>query len=206
MRSEQQEEKSHNIWLLLTQKPALLKLSLVLAMFHFANAAMLGLVGQKLGLSHPGSESAILSASIVVAQLATIPTAIIAGRWADQIGYRKLLAVACFALVARAGTFSLFDSAPVLIAAQVLDGIAAGIWDVILPLFIATIAKGTGRYSATRGIVGTIQGIGGSLSNVGAGVVAVWVGYSGAFIFLGLFAVIAFGLVFLLPKVARSPS
>ena len=43
------------------------------AMFHFANAPMLLLLGQKLALSHPGQETAFVSASIITAQLVTIP-------------------------------------------------------------------------------------------------------------------------------------
>jgi hypothetical protein len=40
--------------------------------------------------------------------------------------------------------------------------------------------------------VGTIQGIGGSLSNVVAGSVVVWAGYGPAFLFLALVAAAAF--------------
>src|SRR5512132_3409004 len=42
------------------------------ALFHFANASMLPLLGQKLALAHPGQETVLMSACIIVAQLVTI--------------------------------------------------------------------------------------------------------------------------------------
>jgi hypothetical protein len=46
-------------------------------LFHFANAPMLPLLGQKLALAHPGAESALTSACIITAQLVAIPTALL---------------------------------------------------------------------------------------------------------------------------------
>ena len=60
-------------------------------MFHFANAAILALVGQKLGVAHPGCASALVSACVVAAQLATSQTAILVGRRLETWGYRALL-------------------------------------------------------------------------------------------------------------------
>ena len=72
--------------------------------------------------------------------------------------------------------FAWFDNAPLLVAAQVLDGIATGIWDVLVPLILADLVVGSGRYSMSRGVVGTVQGIGGSLSNVAAGTMVMLAG------------------------------
>ena len=55
--------------------------------------------------------------------------------------------------------------------------------------------RGTGRYSTARGVVGTVQGVGGSLSNVVAGVIVVRAGYDAAFLALAVVAVLAFLLV-----------
>jgi hypothetical protein len=150
-------------WALLSRHRMLLLLAATVATFHFANASMLPLVGQKLALAHPGLETTLLATGILIAQAVTIPVAFLVGLKADVWGRRPLLVSACFALVLRSGIFAGFDSAPILLGAQILDGISAGILDVLIPLMLADLMAGTGRYSASRGVVSTIQGVGGSL-------------------------------------------
>jgi MFS family permease len=72
--------------------------------------------------------------------------------------------------------FTLSDDRGYLIAVRVLDGIAAGAIDALLPLILADIMRSTGRYNLSRGFVGTVQGVGGSLSNVVEGSIVVWGG------------------------------
>jgi MFS family permease len=74
---------------------------------------------------------------------------------------------------------------------QALDGIALGILDALLALVLADIMRGTGRYNVARGVVGTVQGIGGSLSNIVAGLIVVTAGYAAAFLTLAAVAMIA---------------
>ncbi len=65
---------------------------------------------------------------------------------------------------------------------------------------LAYFVAGSGRYSASRGLLGMIQGVGGSLSNAAGGVVATMAGYSAAFGMLALCAVLTLCLVPLLPE------
>ena len=78
---------------------------------------------------------------------------------------------------------------------QLLDGVSLGTLDALLALMLADIMRGTGRYNAARGIVGTVQGIGGSLSNLVAGFIVVTAGYSAAFLTLAAVALIAFVVI-----------
>jgi hypothetical protein len=68
-----------------------------------------------------------------------------------------------------------------MIAFQILDGVGAGLFDVLLPLVLYGAVLGSGRYNLARGIIGTIQGIGGASSYVFAGSLVVWGGYTVAF-------------------------
>jgi hypothetical protein len=198
----QPAEQPQSVWRLLTGNRPLLLLALIAATFHFANASMLPLVGQKLGLAHPGMETALMSACIIIAQLVTIPVAILAGRKVEVWGLRSLLAASCVALALRGAAFASFDNAALLVAAQILDGVATGIWDVLIPLILADLVAGSGRYSMSRGVVGTVQGIGGSLSNVAAGSAVTMAGYGPAFAMLAIFAMAACMLTMLLPDPA----
>lgn len=176
-------------YVLFAEKPfAVLALGTVL--FHFANAPMLALASQKLALESKGFESAVTSAAIIVAQLATIPMAFLVMR-ANLIGGKPLLILAFAAVPLRGILFSLVDDPYWMISFQLLDGVGAGLFDVLLPLVLLGAVKGSGRYNLARGIIGTIQGIGGASSYVFAGSVVVWAGYSVAFAVLSGVALLA---------------
>ena len=200
--SGQPEGEEQSIWALLTGNRPLLLLSLIAAIFHFAHASMLPLAGQKLGLAHPGLESTLVSVCILVGQFVTIPVAILVGRNVEVWGLRPLLAVSCIALAVRGVTFAWFDNLYLQIAGQMFEGVAMGIWDVLIPLIIADLVVGSGRYSMSRGVLGTVQGVGGSLSNAAAGFMVMWGGYTAAFVGLSIAAMLALALVALLPEPA----
>jgi MFS family permease len=191
-----------------THRPFLV-LAAATVLFHFANAPMLALASQKLALSNPGQAAALTSSAIIVAQVATIPMALLAG-WTDVIGRKPLLVLAFLALPIRALLFAYADGAGWIIAGQILDGVGGGLFDALLPLVLADIMRGTGRYNMSRGVLGTIQGIGGSSSHAVAGAMVVGAGYGWAFLGLASIAAAALLLVVLAmpetkPRAAKSP-
>jgi MFS family permease len=197
--AEQAQDRGQPVhWRVLLQRGPLLVLALALALFHFANAPMLPLLGQSLALAHPGMETVLISVCIVTAQLVSIPAALLVGAKADRWGRKPLLLLGLAALPLRGLLYTVSDHAVWLIAVQVLvDGISLGTLDALLALVLADVMQGTGRYNAARGMVGTVQGIGGSLSNVAAGLLVVQAGYGAAFLSLAAVGVLAFTLVLL---------
>jgi MFS family permease len=179
-------------WHVLFDRRPLLVLAAGVALFHFANAPMLPLLTQKLALAHAGAETALVAACVVTAQLVSVPTALLVGARADVWGRKPLLLAGFAALPLRGVLFAVSDDPAFLIVVQALDGIALGILDALIGLVLADIMRGTGRYNAARGVVGTIQGIGGSLSNVVAGLIVVTAGYGLAFLTLAGVAMTAF--------------
>lgn len=182
-------------WRLLVVRKPFLVLAAGAALFHFANAPMLPLLGQTLALAHSGEETLLLSACIVTAQLATIPMALLVGAKADRWGRKPLLLVALAALPIRGVLCAVSDDRGWLVGVQILDGVGLGLFDTLLPLVLADVMRGTGRYNVSRGVVGTIQGIGGSLGNGVAGLIVVTAGYDIAFLALAAFAALALALV-----------
>jgi len=161
-------------------------------MFHFANAAMLPLVGQKLALADRDIGTALMAACIVAAQVVMVPMAMLVGARADVWG-RKPLFLAGFAILPIRGVlYTLSDNPYWLVGVQLLDGVGAGIFGALFPLVVADLTRGTGRFNVSQGAVATAQGIGASLSNMVAGFIIVWAGYSAAFLFLGGVATAAF--------------
>jgi MFS family permease len=164
---------------------------LCVMLFHLANAALLPLVGQKLAAAYPEEATAMMSACIVAAQAVMLPIALLVGRTADSWG-RKPLFLAGFAILpVRAVLYTLSDNSFWLVGVQVLDGVGAGIFGALTPLVIADIMRGTGRYNLAQGAIATVQGIGASLSGLGAGVIVDHFGYSATFLTLGAAALVA---------------
>jgi MFS family permease len=164
---------------------------LCVMLFHFANAPLLPLVGQKLAAAFPEGATAMMSSCIVAAQLVMLPIALLVGRTADSWG-RKPLFLAGFAILpVRAVLYTFSDNSFWLIGLQLLDGIGAGIFGALTPLVIADIMRGTGRYNLALGAIATMHGIGASLSGLAAGVIVDHFGYSAAFLTLGAAAAVA---------------
>jgi MFS family permease len=169
---------------LLRSRP-LIVFALCAMLFHFANAPLLPLVGQKLAQSHPDWATAMMSSCIIAAQAIMLPVALGVGHTADRFGRKPILLLGFAVLPVRAVLYTFSDSAPWLIAVQLLDGVGAGIFGAITPLIIADLMRGTGRYNIAQGVVATTQGIGASLSGLAAGVIVDHFSYTAAFLTSG---------------------
>jgi MFS family permease len=181
-RGAPEEEESIAGFSVLYRHPALLAFAGCSLLFQFANSPLLALVGQKLAFAHKEMATVLLSSCIIVAQATMLPISIVAGRLADRIGRKPLLAVGFSILPLRAMLYLVSDSTGWLIGLEVLDGIAAGLFIALTPLVIADLMRGTGRYNVAQGVVATVQGIGGAVSALAAGAMVDHFGYWAAFL------------------------
>ncbi|HET6306664.1 MAG TPA: MFS transporter [Rhodopila sp.] len=192
---------------ILLQCRPLLVFGLCTMLFHFANAPLLPLVGQKLALSHPRWATAMMSSCIVAAQLIMVPVALLAGSLADRWGRKPILLIGFAILPLRAALYTLSDAAPWLIGVQLLDGVGAGVFGAIMPLVVADLMRGTGRFNVAQGAIATAQGVGASTSGLVAGVIVDHFGYSPAFLGLGVAACVAVAaLWFAMPETRKDDS
>ena len=207
---EGQEEKDGEKpsgYAVLFQCRPLVVFALCAMLFHFANAPLLPLVGQKLAQAYPRLATAMMSSCIIAAQLIMLPVALAVGRTADRVGRKPILLIGFAVLPIRALLYTFSDSAPWLVGVQLLDGIGAGIFGAITPLVIADLMRGTGRYNLAQGAVATVQGIGASLSGLAAGVIVDHLGYAPAFLTFGAAACVALAaLFFAMPETADQRS
>ncbi len=176
----------------LFQTRPLMIFALCAFLFHFANAPLLPLVGQKLAVQFPQEATAMMSFCMIAAQGVMLPIAILVGRNADAWGRRPIFLIAFAVLPIRAALYTLSGNAFWLIGVQLLDGIGAGIYQALTPLIISDIMRGTGRFNLAQGAVATTMGIGASISALVAGVSVDHFGYSVSFLALGVAAAIAF--------------
>jgi len=179
--------------------------ALCIVLFHFANAAMLPLVSQKLSLGG-GAEIGVefTSACIIAAQMIMAPMAWLCGKTADTWG-RKPLFILAFAVLPIRGLLYVLvgDNQVALVAVQALDGVANGVFGVMFLLIVADITHNTGRFNIAQGALITLLGIGASLSNLIAEQIVQLISYDAGFLFLGGVAVIGLLVfVFWMPETA----
>jgi MFS family permease len=166
-------------------------------LFHFANAAMLPLLGEMLAKGRGRSSMMFMSACVVTTQLVVTMLASWAGVKAGEWGRKPLLLIGFAVLPLRGILYTLTGSAPLLIGIQVLDGIGAGIFGVVSVLVIADLTHGSGRFNLALGAITTAVGIGASLSQGIAGGLVHHFGYRAGFLFLAAVALAAFVILWL---------
>jgi MFS family permease len=193
-------DKPTGFQVLLTCKPLLI-FAVASVLFHFANAAMLPLVGQKLALVNRELGTTLMSVCIVAAQMVMVPVAILVGRNADAWGRKPIFAAALAVLALRGALYPLSDNPYWLVGVQLLDGVGAGIFGALFPLVVADLTRGTGHFNVSQGAIATAAGLGGALSAAAAGFIVVAAGYSAAFLFLAAIAAVALGMfVVMMPE------
>ncbi len=154
-------------------------------LFHFGNAAMLPMAGQMLAEKHPGSDAIALSACIIAAQFVMVGVAWAVGRTLAAGAGRKTIFLVAFAVLPVRGVLFSMTSSPFgVVAIQLLDGVAAGIFGVVSVLIASDLMRGTGRFNLAQGLTALGVGIGAALSNATSGFVVQWFGYPAGFLYL----------------------
>ncbi|BBO33362.1 MFS transporter [Lacipirellula parvula] len=181
----------------------LLRFLVAIFLFHFANAAMLPLVGQKVSIGRDDSAAALMSACIIAAQIVMVPVALAAAWGANRWSPKAVFVIAFAVLPIRGLLYTYSANSTFLVTVQLLDGIGAGIYGVVGVLMVADLAKGTGRFNTALAAMALVAGLGSASSNVTAGLIADSLGYNAAFISLSIVA--GLGLVWFYFAV-RNPS
>jgi predicted MFS family arabinose efflux permease len=190
-----EDGKPAEAWVLLKDRPLLIFLACAV-MFHFANAAMLPLLGEMLAQGKGRSSMLFMSACVVTTQFVVTLLASWSGRKAGSWGRKPLLLVAFGVLPVRAVLYTLTHPTVALVAIQILDGVAAGIFGVVSVLVIADLTQGSGRFNLTLGAISTAVGIGASLGQVIAGAIVHHFGYNAGFLFLATVAAVALAILY----------
>jgi len=171
--------------------PTLLIFAGCLFLFQAADASILPLVGGTLARSEGDRSSLIMSALIVVPQIAVALLAPWTGRRAESWGRRPLLLIGVGVLPIRAVLFMLITDPVFLIVVQTLDGISGTVLGILTALIVADLTRGTGRFNLAQGLVGTIAGIGAALSTTLTGLVAGSFGRTAGFLLVAAMAAAA---------------
>jgi len=174
-----------------------------LLLFHLANAAMLPLMGSVITMRSSQWATLVIAACIVVPQLLVAALSPWVGRQAQIWGRRPLLLIGFVALPIRGILFAVVTSPSLLLVVQLLDGVTAAVFAVMVPLVVADLTRGTGRFNLGQGILGTAVGIGASLSATLAGYMSDHFGSPSAFAMLAAIAFAGLTVMWLLMPETR---
>ncbi len=147
-----------------------------------------------------------MSACVVTTQFVIAIIASWTGRKAGTWGRKPLLLIAFGVLPVRAVLYTLTDNTVELVAIQILDGIAAGVFGVVSVLVIADLTQGSGRFNVTLGAISTAVGIGAALSQTIAGTIVHHFSFNAGFLFLAAIAAAAFGILYFFMPETRDKS
>lgn len=127
--------------------------------FNFSNMAQLQLLVQDAAKILPGQAITFTSAAQVIAHVGMLLASVVAGRLADY-GRKPLILTACFTVSVRGFLTAATDVWWVqkggtpwlsLLPCEVLDGVCAGLWGVLMVLMAKDVAANTGCFSMALG-------------------------------------------------------
>jgi MFS family permease len=156
---------------------------------------MLPQLGEMLSKDSPKKAGPFMSACIIVTQLVISISAAWIGKRAAAHGRKPLLLVGFGVLPIRGVLYTLTHATGLLIAIQVLDGVANAIFVVVSILVIKDRTQGTGRFNIAAGALATMVGIGAAASATFGGLLIQHAGYRASFLGLAAVALFAFALL-----------
>jgi predicted MFS family arabinose efflux permease len=190
---------------LVRQRPLVIFASCML-LLQLANAAMLPLMAGVVTARSSQWAPVLIAACIIVPQAIVALVSPSVGSSAQKWGRRPLLLLGFAALAVRGVLFATVRDPYLLVVVQLLDGITAAVFSVMVPLIVADVAFGSGHFNLAQGIVGTAIGIGASLSTLLAGYASDTFGNSVAFLGLAGAAVAGFAMIwFMMPETRPTP-
>jgi MFS family permease len=167
------------------------------ALFTFANAAMLPLASGAITKQVAGQANLLIAACIVLPQLVMAILSPRIGQLAEAHGRKSMLLLGFAILPLRGVLLAVLPDPTLVILVQVLDGVTAACFGVMVPLVITDVAGRSGHLNLSLGFVGFAIGIGATLSTTVAGWIADHYGDPAAFFSLALMAAAALMLVWL---------
>ncbi|MCB8883294.1 MFS transporter [Acidisoma cellulosilytica] len=161
--------------------------AICVTLFTLGNAAMLPLALNHLAANHDTGDIALATTGSVIAlQCVVVLFAPRLGKAAERFGRRPLLMIAFAALPIRALLLTTGPDAVPLIAIELLDGLAAAIMGVMIPLIAADLTQRTGYLNLAIGAFGLAGSLGATFSTTIAGWIADKAGLDWAFMALAL--------------------
>jgi len=173
---------------------ALLLFTGCLVLFQLADASTLPLVAENLA-QQAGAPAALMAGLVIVPQVVVAFLAPWVGYHSEAKGRRPLLLIGFALEPIRAALLAFTADYPLLIVAQLLNGVTSAIVLVLTVLVVTDLTAGTGRFNLATGFVGTASAIAASASTSASGFIFQEIGRGMGFASIAIIGVAATALL-----------
>jgi len=174
--------------------------TLAALLYTFANASMLPLMVQLISKQGTHAASVQLPSALLITEFVMIPVCYFASRMVN-LGRRPLLIISYIFLVLRGIGFTVIKIPAAMVALQILDGISAGIFGLVLTIVIADFCRHNDSFSSTLAAIYMIMTLANGLSEFSSGMLANYLGFNATFAILTAVAFVGLMIVVtLLPE------
>ncbi len=163
--------------------------------FHLSNAAMFPLAAVEVTRRAGTVGELVIAACLIVPQCLVAAVSPAVGRAAERWGRRRVLLWGFAAVPLRGALFALTAQPEAVVAIQALDGLSGAVFGVMLPLVVADITRGSGRFNLSMGAIGLAIAGAAAASNEVTGLITDWGGPRAAFATLAVAGIVAFLLL-----------
>jgi len=179
----------------LLQNKSLVLFAVLTFTYHLANAGPAPLLAQYVASITPDNESLTWTSAIMI--LWFLPQAITSFLMSyaiDKFDHKRIMTVAFLTVPLRCAAIALlveFANNPwALVSTQTLEGIGAGVYDVMIPVIVQKMTRGSGRFGFTFGFIVAMWRIGHGTSVLLGESIAQSFGYTASFSTLGAIGVL----------------
>ena len=190
-------EDNRSLWKVLTdffRDPSIRILLISTTLFQIANAPVMPLLLLYLRFLDGGNGK--LAWVVFIAQAVMIPTAWWAAKYSSKWGHKIIFSIAFFVMPIRALICSFSMNTDILLASQILDGLAAGIYGVSVALIVADLTKGKKGFNMLMGLSMIAMALGSVIGPILQGLSVGRVGFRFSFLVFGVVSSIAAILFF----------
>jgi MFS family permease len=181
----------------LVKNRGLVVFTICAVLFQFADASVLPLVGEHIARDGGDSASLLMSGLIIVPQIVVAMLAPWVGYHSEKKGRRPLLLIGFGIEPVRAALLAFTSGYPMLLLAQVLNGLSSATITVLTVLVLTDLTAGTGRFNLARGFVGAAMGLAAAASTGATGLIAQAFGETIGFIVIAAVAIAATAILWL---------
>ncbi len=179
--------------------------NIALIIYYMSNGAQLTLVSQILATIVPTDSTLFISSCMLIAEVMMIIVSFIMIRVVNRFNRKTLFLIAFTILPIRALLYTVVDNPYSFLFIQTLDGVAAGILGTMGAVINSDLAVNTGRFNLLQSIGAMSNCIGESISQLFAGFIAAYFGFSFSFISLAITAVIGIlFFAFFMPETSKT--
>ena len=169
--------------------PSIRILLISTTLFQIANAPVMPLLLLYLRFLDGGNGK--LAWVVFIAQAVMIPAAWWAAKYSSRWGHKVIFSIAFFVMPIRALICSFSMNTDVLLASQILDGLAAGIYGVSVALIVGDLTRGKKGFNMLMGLSMIAMALGSVIGPILQGISVGRVGFRFSFLVFGVVSSIA---------------